>query len=339
MSQKVERLVLKGRRAPVFPVLKKWPRRFLSLTRITVGESSDLFKAVEAHMLRERGRTSTRRNRTRKLGAGRTHEFCLQDRFLMALMRIQGGTEENVSAIFNAPYGLVRAALDEILPVLKMCLETPRFLKWRVTHLRKDQNITDYMEPSKGALDAVVFPTTRPPEKEVRKAFSRGGKGVGLNVQTTVDANGKVIDATRSMPASIHDARVYKITRNGRLLRIFAVLLTDKGYFNVEKSGSIHLVHGDKKPRGGELSDRSRRKNAYINSQKYRVEQTNSHIKNFKILENIHWFEADKLDLLIQVICGLINYRIEHRKKNPVDWGHKNRVRPKRARKPRNMTL
>ena len=339
MSRKVERLVLEGRRPPIYSNLEKWPRRFRSLVALTVDEARNLRKVVQAHALRESGRTSKRRNRTRKYGAGRPHEFCFNDRFYMALMRLRGATEEFVSAIFNAPYGAINAALNEMVPFLLACTPTPKFIKWRVTHLRKDQKITDFMDPREGAVDATVIPTTKPPKKETLKAFSRRGKGVGLNVQTIVDARGRVVDATRCRPASMNDARLYKETRNYLLLRLFEKLFSDKGYYHAEKYDYVNLIHGDKKPRGGELSDRSRKKNSYINSRKYRVEQTNSFIKNFKILENIHWFQADKLDNLIQAICGLINYRTECRQKKPVDWGHKNRARRKRVRKPRNMTL
>ena len=84
-------------------------------------------------------------------------------------------------------------------------------------------------------------------------------------------------------------------------------------------------MHGIKKRPGGELSVEDRKINSWINNQKYQVEHVNSFIKNFGILDNLSWRDRKKLDELLQVIYVLINFRTEHRRRYPVDWGHKNR--------------
>ena len=82
-----------------------------------------------------------------------------------------------------------------------------------------------------------------------------------------------------------------------------------------------------------------RKINSWINSRKYRVEQVNSFIKNFGILDNLSWRDSKKLDELLQVICGVINFRTEHRRRHPVDWGHKNRPRRELVKKPKGFTI
>lgn len=324
MPEKLERLVVDGRRKSR---VAEWtrPSTHLSATSLKISEVDELYAEVKPVALRQAYRRFHKHGRTRKYGAGRQHEFGLRDRLVMALMQLRGKSEEDVALVFDVSHDTARAALTELLPILHMILDIPRRLGRRVSRPRRDRPLDDYLDLEMGVIDALVVNTTKPRDRDVLKSYSRRKKGVGLNVQTSLDGNGYIIDATRPVRAAINDAALYHRTRNYQLLRALKKWFADRAYYHVEKSPDITLIHGDKKPPGGELSEESHKKNSYINSQKYYVEQTNAHIKNYHILDKLHWFETERMDMIFQVVCGLINFRKKCRRRNPVDWGHRNR--------------
>lgn len=55
------------------------------------------------------------------------------------------------------------------------------------------------------------------------------------------------------MPASVSDVRLYRTARNKRLLESFGLLLGDRAFYN-EEGIAVPLLHGDKKPPGGEMT-------------------------------------------------------------------------------------
>lgn len=252
----------------------------------------------------------------------------------MALMQLRGKSEEDVALVFDVAHDTARAALTELLPALHTILDIPRRLGRKIARQRRDRPLDEYLDLEMGVLDALVINTTKPRDRKTLEAYARRKKGVGLNIQTSLDGGGYIVDATRPARAAINDAALYHRTRNFRLLRALKKLYADRGYYHVEKSPYITLIHGDKKPPGGQLSEASLKKNSYINSKKYYVEQTNAHIKNYHILDKLHWFETDRMDMLFQVICGLINFRKKCRRDNPVDWGHRNRTPCERVPQP-----
>lgn len=333
MRAKLERLVLKGSRKSLVEQWKR-PSAHLSATSLTFEECDDLYEKIKPVALRLAYRRFHKPGRARKYGAGRMHKYGLRDRLVMALMQLRGKSEEDVALVFNVAHDTVRAAMTELLPILYTFLDIPRRLGRKVAVRRGDQSLVGYMDLTKGVIDATVINTTKPPDRDVLKAYSRRKKGVGMNIQTTLEGNGYFIGASWPVRAAVNDAALYHKTRNYLLLRRIKQWFADRAYYNVEKSPRITLIHGDKKPPGGELSEKSREKNSYINSQKYYVEQANAHIKNYHILDKFHWFEDERADMVIQVVCGLHNFRKKHRTHNPVDWGHRNRTPCKRVPKP-----
>lgn len=355
MWRKYKRRTVDGQKKSIIPEYAKMPRRFRSYFGLNVREFKKLYKKTElaaAHMAHRERRIRNKR----KYGAGRPHKCPLSDRLGMALMLLRGHSEEVVGGIFGVSCAVVRAALSELNPVLAKCLETPRRITWKIVHRRKNGSLDDYMSEGEkeagaedevvaelvdkeAAIDATVFNTTKPSDRDTYKLLSRRGKGVGLNVMTTVGPRGKIASLSEPAPASVSDANLYKATRNKALLKSFARAYTDRAFIGVEDDPEIFIIHGDKKPPGGELSAKSLAKNRWINSKKYHVERSNAFIKNFAIVKKMHWYDSHKLYETLQVICGLINYRIDERAKRPENWGHGNRTPCKRPRKPRDLQL
>lgn len=317
--------------------LENKPRKFRSFFGVNAREFKKLYDKVEPVYVKQEYRANRIRNK-RKYGAGRIHECPLNDRIGMALMLMRGNTVEVVSEIFDVSCETVRKTLMKVVHVFNKCLKTPKRITWKIVYQLKPGDIRNFMGKN-ASLDATVFNTTKPPDKETFDAMYRRGKGLGLNVMTVVSCDGELAYISEPVPASVNDAATYKLVVNEALLAVFECIYTDRGFIGVNKNPKVLLVHGDKKPPGGQLSEESRRKNAWINHEKYRVEQTNAFLKNFGIVNKMHWYQGQKLFKILQASGGLLNFRHEERKEHPENWGHANRPKRKLVQKPKNCQL
>ena len=339
MRRRVSRLVVSGTRPSVVDRIKKRKDNFLATTSITVEEFEEMYKVVEPEAAKQHNKQHKQRKIERKYGAGRAHLLPLQDRACACLMVLKGLKKRTVATIFDVSHDTINKAYNELMPVLAKCLKTPQAIFWHVTHAEENEDLRKWMDPRQVAFDGTVVNTTKPPDKKTLLVYARRGKGVGFNVMTGADGTGIVVWLSKAVPASWNDAKTYKKTRNAKFMARFTVAYSDRGLNGAEKDERVNHVHGIKRRPGGELSEEDRKINSWINSRKYRVEQTNSFIKNFGILDNLSWRDREKLDEMLQVICGVINFRTEYRRRHPVDWGHKNRPHHERVQKPKGFTI
>ena len=337
MWRKHERRVIDGRRPSVMATLEGDLRKYLSFFGNTPREAHKLYGLVEPMVVKQVYRENRIRNK-RKYGAGRIHECPLIDRMGMALMLLRGHSEQTVSHTFKVSCETARVTLMIFVRAFNKCLETPRRTTWEIVYRLRPGDLRAFMD-EKASLDATVFNTTKPPDKETFDAMYRRGKGLGLNVLTVVSHGSKIVYISDPLPASVNDVSTYKRVVNEGVLALFAAVYADRGFIGANKNENIRLVHGDKKPPGGQLSEESRNKNAWINHEKYRVEQANAFLKNFGIFKKLHWYESHKLYEILQATSGLINFRTDERKKHPINWGHANRPKRRLVQKPKNAQL
>ena len=127
----------------------------------------------------------------------------------MALMLMRGHTEGVIARIFGVSCETVRVTLMDVVDAIDKCLETPQRITWKIIHRLKPGDLWAFTG-EKASLDAVVFNTTKPPNKAIFDAMYRRGKGLGLNVLTVVAYGGKIVYTSEPMPASANDAALYK---------------------------------------------------------------------------------------------------------------------------------
>ena len=339
MRAKVEKRTICGTYPSKIEKLAERPKNFLIMTGFVVKEFYKLVDRTKDEAGRQDYKKHKQREMKRKYGAGRPHKLPFADRLCAALMVMNGVLKAAIAEIFDVSVDTIERVYNEIEPVLIKALKSPEKIYWHATHSRKNADIREWMNLEKVSTDAVVIETTKPRDKATILLYSRRGKGIGLNVLTSVDADGQVCRICPGEPASHHDAKVYGKYRNLNFSMLPDMLLTDRGLIGVEKDMRVNHVHGIKKRPGRELAEEDRKINSWINSQKYNVEQVNSFIQNFGILDTIKWKDKWKLYRIMQAIGALINFRLECRKDNPLDWGHKSRPLRKRAEKPDGFTI
>ena len=69
-----------------------------------------------------------------------------------------------------------------------------------------------------------------------------------------------------------------------------------------------------KKPRGGELTDAQKAENRRIASEKMRIEHTMCSVKRCRIVkEKIRYWQTTIRDMVMDIACGLHNFRLRYR--------------------------
>lgn len=336
---KVERLEVHGRKESAALELMKNEAQFLSLTSLTRDEFTELYEMVKEHMCRTGYREHSKSATTNNYGAGRPHELSLIDRLALALIQLRGTKGDVAGSIFRVSHDIARAALNEIIPAIKACVNTPRRVASRLLHQGANASLLDFMPSSEAAIDATVVNTTRPPRGKGKSVFYRRKKGTGLNIQTVVDMAGYFLDVAASVPASFHDMKVFKQKAIPALLRKFDSVFADNAYTGADKDPTIHIRVASRRPPGGKLTDEALERNRRISSKRFVVERGNAHIKSYGIVNQLHWYESDKMDIILQVVCGLINFRTARREKHPVNWGNRNRPPRPPVPNPKNQKL
>lgn len=329
--QKVERMVVDGRKEAYSPELGKDRDKFLSLTSLTWDEFVELYEKIKEHTCRMGYRRYSRSAKKNNYGAGRPHELPLIDRVVVSLIQLRGSSAQMASSVFRVSHDIAKAALDELLSAITACTDTPIKVAARLLHQGANRSLLEFMLDDDAAVDATVINTTRPSKGECASAYYRRKKGVGLNVQTIVDTKGYFVDIAVPMPASIHDIKVFRQNASPALLRQFRTVFGDNGYTSAEKVPHTHIEVASRRPPGGRLTDEAFARNVWIASRRYVVERGNAFIKNYGIVKRMHWYESEKLHRILQAIGGLINFRTARREKRPVNWGNgKRRPRPRK---------
>lgn len=107
---------------------------------------------------------------------------------------------------------------------------------------------------------------------------------------------------------SVHDKRIadatpYPLPEGSRLLQDLGFLA-----FRLEQ---VAVIMPTRKPRGGELSAEQKATNQLIARRRVRIEHVISSVKRCRIVKDtIRLFKEDVRDMLIEVCCGLHNFRV-----------------------------
>ena len=92
-----------------------------------------------------------------------------------------------------------------------------------------------------------------------------------------------------------------------------SVLYQDTGYQGFAVT-DVLIQQPTKKPRGGQLTSEQKAENRRIASKKMRIEHTIGSIKRCRIIkEKIRYWKETIRDVLMEIACGLHNFRVRHR--------------------------
>jgi len=171
----------------------------------------------------------------------------------------------------------------------------------------------------KAFLDATEQEIPRPKAKRKRKThYSGKKKRHTVKTQLTVNKEGLIIHKTRHVKGSIHDYALYK--HNHPRLPDKAQLDLDLGYFGIKADYpnlNCALPFKKKNPGRGkvgvgaqELSEEQKAFNKALASERVVSEHTNYRLKKFRIFGDEFRSRLCRYDLVTNIVCGLVNFRI-----------------------------
>jgi len=105
----------------------------------------------------------------------------------------------------------------------------------------------------------------------------------------------------------MHDKRL--ADESGYFLPSESVLYQDTGFQGFSLP-DVTIVQPKKKPRGGALTDEEKAENRRISSIRVRIEHIIGSVKRYRMIaERIRISCADMRDMIMEVCCGLHNFR------------------------------
>ncbi len=162
-------------------------------------------------------------------------------------------------------------------------------------------------------IDGVERPIRRPKDAEKQKENYSGKKKRHSRKNNVISRkrNKKIIGLSDTVEGKRHDKKL--ADEQEIPFPAGSTLWKDTGFQGFEPPG-VTTHQPQKKPRGGELSDAERAKNAEISSERIGVEHAIGGVKVFGIVKDIFRnIKSGYDDLVMETACGLHNFRVDQR--------------------------
>jgi len=307
--------------------LKDNPETFLAFTALEVKEFQILLQAFTVaweHYVQQNSLSLDVRQRD--YGGGRKARLATyEDKLLFILVYFKTYPLQEVLAFqFGMSQGQacqwIHILSEVLLLALKELGHTPERDAQKVKEL-----LESYMDESgecsedekeKFAIDGTERRRQRPKDQEEQKRFYSGKKKahtVKNNVIVTLGQR-RVEYLGCTWEGKKHDKSI--CDEEGHEFPKGSILYKDTGFQGYEPTG-VDTRQPKKKPRGGELTDEEKEQNSLISKLRIIVEHVICGIKRCRIVKDVFRNTKDRFaDLVMEIACGLHNFRTEHRTSN-----------------------
>lgn len=293
------------------------PRRVRAVTSLEAGE----FGALAQHLQGEWDRLQTRRTlegQPRRRAAGGGRRGALPDarhKLLFILVYYKAyPTQDLLGAIFGLSQPQVCAWVHRLSPLLEKVLG-------RQLHLpeRRAENLHQALARCPGLtflVDGTERPVNRPAVEPAQRQHYSGRRRRHTVKNVLVVGRRRVCCLSGTFPGSFHDQTVAVAEWEGRRYPPGSVIVRDGGFAGLAQPGA-EIWEPEKRPRGGRLGARARRRNRAVAAVRVEVEHVISGVKRCRIVRDVFRNRrAGFVDDVLQVACGLHNFRTHCRFKN-----------------------
>jgi hypothetical protein len=307
--------------------LKDNPETFLAFTALEVKEFQILLQAFTVaweHYVQQNSLSLDVRQRD--YGGGRKARLATyEDKLLFILVYFKTYPLQEVLAFqFGMSQGQacqwIHILSEVLLLALKELGHTPERDAQKVKELLESymDESGEYSEDEKEkfAIDGTERRRQRPKDQEEQKRFYSGKKKahtVKNNVIVTLGQR-RVEYLGCTWEGKKHDKSI--CDEEGHEFPKGSILYKDTGFQGYEPTG-VDTRQPKKKPRGGELTDEEKEQNSLISKLRIIVEHVICGIKRCRIVKDVFRNTKDRFaDLVMEIACGLHNFRTEHRTSN-----------------------
>jgi hypothetical protein len=297
--------------------LSKKPLLFRSFTGLELSQFDSICKEVESKYPQyEIKRLSKRKERKRNIGAGNHFKHSVKDRFLMLLVYYKLYITHTLAGfLFDLDQSNVHRDIRYMEPIVSSCIPLPQKLYNITRRLRTIEEVELYFPGFKAFIDCTEQEIQRPKNKRKRKNYYSGKKRKHtVKTQLMVNKKGEILyKSNQHRKGRQHDYSVYKDEHPITPSQVENYY--DLGYYGVENDfPDLKAVLPVKKKRNIELTKTEKRYNKKHSRQRVIVEHTICRIKKFGIMGNKYRNRLRRYDGISDIVSGLVNYRIIHRK-------------------------
>jgi hypothetical protein len=292
--------------------LSRRPLIFRSFTGLEVTEFDSLYLMMEALYPKYEVERLSRKDRKRKIGAGRPFKLPLKGRLLLFLIHYRLYISSTLTGfLFDLDQSNVLKNIRILEPLVKECIPIPKKLYERAKRARTVEEVEEYFPGFKAFIDATEQEIPRPKDKRKRRShYSGKRKKHTVKTQLTVNSKGLIIHKTPHARGRRHDYDVFKT--NHPRVPLEVNLNLDLGYKGVKKDyPKLNANTPYKRGRGkGGLTMEQKVFNRELARERVVVEHTISRMKKFRIMgeefrNRLRWY-----DRATDIVSGLVNLRI-----------------------------
>lgn len=266
--------------------LMKRPKTFRSLTGLSPEEFRRLSKEVKPLWEESEIRRKNRKNRKRKIGAGRKYKLSFEQSLFLLLLYYR----TYVNHVF---IGMIGNVSDSKIHQYFARLEPPLQQVFRVPERK--------INLSKGDILALIVDATEQ-ESERRPGSGYSGKKKRQTVKTQIitSQKGLILSVSKTVNGNKHDKKLYDETKV--ILPRDIPKLADLGYLGT----SWELPY--KSSKHHPLTEQQREDNKKHAKRRIAVEHVFAHMKKFRILKDRYRNPITRYNLTFKNIAGLRNF-------------------------------
>ena len=219
--------------------------------------------------------------------------------------------QEVIAHLFGMSQSQANYWIHLLSKVLKITLDRNGYLPKKLP--KELLRALEKEAPQDLVIDGTERRRQRPKDDEKQKELYSGKKKAHTvkNILLIGDSDREIKYLSETCKGKKHDK---KIVDEAELEFPEATdLYQDSGFQGFHPEG-VNIHQPKKKPKGGELTDEEKETNSLISSIRVSVEHVISGVKRCRIVKDVFRNTKDKYDnLVMEIACGLHNFRSEHR--------------------------
>ncbi len=255
-----------------------------------------------------------KKDRERRIGAGKPFKLDVKNRFLMLLVYYRLYITYTLAGfLFDLDQSNICRDIQKIEGLIRECVPIPQKTYPITKRLKTPEEVEKYFPGFLAFTDCTEQQIPRPVDKNRRKIFYSGKKKKHtIKNQITVNNRGYTLHKVRYKKGRKHDYDVYK--RNHPIVIPKEVVnVFDLGYLGVETNFPDQLsTLPYKKKRNQFLSDDEKEYNKIHSKMRIIVEHTISRLKKYRIMSYVFRNKLRKYNKVSDIVAGLVNYRISN---------------------------
>lgn len=302
-----------------FNTLSQTPTKFSRYTGLSVGEFLVLSEKVRLLWQRAEKKRLSYPNRQRAIGGGRQYHLkLLEDKILLVIVFYRLYLNHDfLGFLFGFDGANAGRLIERIEPVLLKKFKLPalkRISPRPISNLEQLREICPDIDEIIG--DATEQEIPRPKDRRKNKEYYSGKrKRHTIKTQLLIEGEtGRILEVSPTYPGSIHDYKLFKLTRTGERLPRDKPIYLDKGYQGAKKDyPDLNLFIPKKADRWHELAQKDKTQNKIIGKIRIRVEHSILKCKRFKILAQTYRHALKDYHQRFETIAGIINFQMRNK--------------------------